>query len=255
MLTDAKYEDYNKSDDGDVIIQSKYKGDTSSLFSSQSIVKSDDESCMRQYKLRKVKKIVAKCRSRKIKFDKYFVNLSYHLTQGEDSLSMAELEKLRVECNEALGSDYCSTESSSSNSSAEKKKTQRKKEKLSYLISTTSTDSVSGCEGGIFTSPILAPQSYGIKPIYRPQPFPTYQTQFGISGPISRTFPLFATDSSSLASFATTFGSQHVNLDFGQPSLSSTPSPQSTPYPSPSVTPDETPLFSNSGIPKEEVCK
>ena len=255
MLTDAKYEDYNKSDDGDVIIQSEYKGDTSSLFSLQSIVKSDDESRMRQYKLRKVKKIVAKCRSRKIKFDKYLVNLSYQLTQDEDSLSMAELEKLRVECNEALGSDYCSTESSSSDSSAEKKKTQCKKKKLLYLISTTSTDSVSGCEGGIFTSPILAPQSYGIKPIYHPQPFLTYQTQFGISGPISRTFPLFATDSSSLASFATTFGSQHVNLDFRQPSLSSTPSPQSIPYPSPSVTQDETPLFSNSGIPNEEVCK
>ena len=111
------------------------------------------------------------------------------------------------------------------------------------------------CDGGIFTSPIIAPQSYGIKPIYHPQPFQTYQPQFGISGPISRTFPSFATDSSSLASFATTFGSQNVNLDFGQPSLSSTPSPQSTPYPSPSVTPDETPLFSNSGIPNEEVCK
>ena len=191
----------------------------------------------------------------KNQIDKYFVNLSYQLTQDEDSLSMAELEKLRVECNEALGSDYCSTESSSSDSSAEKKKTQCKKKKLSYLISTTSTDSVSGCEGGIFTSPILAPQSYGIKPIYCPQPFPTYQTQFRISGPISHTFPLFATDSSSLASFATTFGSQHVNLDFGQPSLSSSPSPQSTPYPSPSVTSDKTPLFSNSGIPNEEVCK
>ena len=203
----------------------------------------------------KVKKIVAKCCTRKIKFDKYFVNLSYQLTHDEDSLSMAELEKLRVECNEALGSDYCSSESSASDSSAEKKKTQCKKKKLSYLISTTSTDSVSGCEGGIFTSPILAPQSDGIKPIYRPQPFPTYQTQFGISGPISGPFPLFATDSSSLASFATTFGSQHVNLDFGQPSLSSTPSPQSNLYPSPSVTPDETPLFSNSGIPNEEVCK
>ena len=166
-----KYEDSNKSDDGDVIIQSEYEGDTSSLFSSQSIVKSDDESHMQQYKLRKVKKIVAKCCIRKIKFDKYFVNLSYQLAQDEDSLSMAELEKLRVECNEALGSDYCSTESSSSDSSAEKKKTQCKKKKLSYLISTTSTDSVSGCDGGIFTSPILAPQSYAIKPIYRPQPF------------------------------------------------------------------------------------
>ena len=255
MLTDAKYEDYNKSDDGDAIIQSEYEGDTSSLFSSQSIVKSDDESHMWQYKLRKVKKIVAKCHIRKIKFDKYFVNLSYQLARDEDSLSMAELEKLRVECNEALGSDYCSTDSSSSDSSAEKKKTQRKKKKLSYLISTTSTDSVSGCDGGIFTSAILSPQSYGIKPIFHPQPFPTYQTQFGISGPISCTFPSFATDSSSLASFATTFGSEHVNLDFGQPSLSSTLSPQSTAYPSPSVTPDETPLFSNSGIPNEEVCK
>ena len=112
-----------------------------------------------------------------------------------------------MECNEALGSDYCSTESSSSDSSTEKKKTQCKKKKLAYLISSTSTDSVSGCDGGIFTSPILAPQSYGIKPIYHPQPFPTYQTQFRISGPISRTFPLFVTDSSSLASFATTCGS------------------------------------------------
>ena len=177
------------------------------------------------------------------------------MAQDEDSLSMAELEKLRVECNEALGSDYCSTESSLSDSSAEKKKTQHKKKKLSYLISTTSTDSVSVGDRGIFTSPIIAPQSYGIKPIYRPQPFPIYQTQFGISGPISHTFPSFVTDSSSLASFATTFGSQNVNLDFGQPSLSSTPSPQSTSYPSPSVTPDKTPLFLNSGIPNEEVCK
>ena len=100
MLTDAKYEDSNKSDDGDVIIQSEYEGDTSSLFSSQNIVKSDDESRMRQYKLRKVKKIVAKCRIRKIKFDKYFVNLSYQLAQDEDSLSMAELEKLNaMKCN------------------------------------------------------------------------------------------------------------------------------------------------------------
>ena len=127
--------------------------------------------------MQKVKKIVAKCHIRKIKFDKYFVNLSYQLAQDEDSLSMAELEKLRVECNEALGSNYCSTESSSSDSSAEKKKTQCKKKKLLYLISTTSTDSVSVGDGGIFTSPIIAPQSYGIKPIYRPQPFLTYQTQ------------------------------------------------------------------------------
>ena len=98
-----KYEDSNKSDDGDVIIQSEYEGDTSSLFSSQGI-KSDDESRMRQYKLRKVKKIVAKCRTKKIKFDKYFVNLSFQLAENEDSLSMAQLEQLRVESNEALGS-------------------------------------------------------------------------------------------------------------------------------------------------------
>ena len=246
-----KSEDSKKSDDGDVIIQSKYEGDTSSLFSSQSIVKSDDESHMQQYKLRKVKKIVAKCRMRKIKFDKYFVNLSYQLAEDEDSLSMAQLEKLRVECNEALGSDYCS----SSDSSTEKKKPQCKKKKLSYLISTPSSHSVRGCDVGLFTSSILAPQSYGIKPIYRSQPFQTYKPQFGITGPISHTFPSFMTVSSSLSSFATTFGSQNVNLDFGQPSLSSTPSPQSTPYPSPSVTPDKTPLFSNSRIPNEEVCK
>ena len=202
-----------------------------------------------------VKKIVAKCRIKKIKFDKYFVNLSYQLAENEDSLSMAQLEKLRVECNEALGSDYCSTESSSSDSSSEKKKPQHKKKKLSYLKSTPSTDSLHGCDVDLFTSAIIAPQSYGIKPIYRPQPFQTYQTQFGISGPMSHTFPSFVTDSSSLSCFATTFGSQNVNLDFGQPSLSSTPSPQSTPYPSPSVTPDKTPLFSNSRIPNEEVCK
>ena len=71
----------------------------------------------------------------------------------------------------------------------------------------------------------MAPQTYGIKPIYRAQPFQTYPTQFGISGPISHTFPSFVTDSSCLASFATTFGSQNVNLDFGQPSLSPSPSP------------------------------
>ena len=210
---------------------------------------------MQQYKLRKVKKIVAKCRNKKIKFDKYFVNLSFELAENEDSLSMAQLEQLRVECNEALGSDYCSTDSSSSDSSNEKKKPQRKKRKLSYLKSTPSTDSLRSCQVDLFTSSMMSPQSYGIKPIYRPQPFQTYPTQFGISGPISRTFPSFATDSSSLASFATTFGSQNVNLDFGQPSLSSSPSPHSTPYPSPSHTPDETPLFSNSGIPTEEVCK
>ena len=135
------------------------KGTLLPYFPRKALLKSDDKSHMWQYKLRKVKKIVAKCRIRKIKFDKYFVNLSYQLAQDEDSLSMAELEKLRVECNEALGSNYCSTESSSSDSSAEKKKTQRKKKKLSYLISTTSTDSVSVGDRGIFTSPIIAPQS------------------------------------------------------------------------------------------------
>ena len=254
MLTDAKSEESDKSDDGDVMNQREYEGDTSSLFSSQSI-KSDDESRMQQYKLRKVKKIVAKCHSKKIKFDKHFVTLSYQLAVDADSLSMAQLEKLRVECNEALGSDYCLTDSSSSDSSTEKKKAQRKKKKLLYLKSTPSTDSVSACDVGLFTSAIIAPQSYGIKPIYHPQPFQTYQPQFRITGPISRTYPSFATDSSSLASFAAIFGSQNLHLDFGQPSLSSTPSPQSTPYPSPSVTPDETPLFSNSRIPNEEVCK
>ena len=160
-----------------------------------------------------------------------------------------------MECNEALGSDYCSTDSSSSDSSNEKKKPQHKKRKLSYLKSTPSTDSLRSCQVDLFTSAIMAPQTYSIKPIYRPQPFQTYPTQFGISGPISCTFPSFATDSSSLASFATTFGSQNVNLDFGQPSLSSSPSPHSTPYLSPSGTLDDTPLFSNSGIPNEEVCK
>ena len=87
---------------------------------------SSDESRLRDYKLRKVSKLVRRCRTKNIKFDKKYVDLSYELTTNPETMTMADMEALRVECTEGLGSDYCSMDSDSDNEI--KRQMRRKKE-------------------------------------------------------------------------------------------------------------------------------
>ena len=92
---------------------------------------SSDESRLRDYKLRKVSKLVRKCRSKNIKFDKKYVDLSYALTNNPETMTIADMEALCVECTEGLGSDYSSTDSDSDN---EIKWQMQKKKKPGLLI-------------------------------------------------------------------------------------------------------------------------
>ena len=88
---------------------------------------------MRSYKFRKVCKLVKKCRSKNIKFDKHFIDLSFTLLNTPESMTMSQMEELRVECTEALGSDYGSTDSCS-DSDNEHKCQIRKKKKPGLLV-------------------------------------------------------------------------------------------------------------------------
>ena len=48
-----------------------------------------------------------------IKFDKHFIDLSYTLSNSPETMTTAQMEELCVECTEALGSDYGSSDSAS----------------------------------------------------------------------------------------------------------------------------------------------
>ena len=126
---------HENSSDCEITIQSEYEGDTSSLLSSQKQINSEEENNMRQYKYRKLKHLVQKCRDNNIKFDKKYVDLSYQFSMAKESMTFTELEELRSECQYALGTDY-SSESSTSDSSHEKKTytTEKERQTISFVF-------------------------------------------------------------------------------------------------------------------------
>ena len=240
---------HENSSDCDITIQSEYEGDTSSLLSSQKQMNSEEESNMRQYKYRKLKKLVHRCRENNIKFDKKYVDLSYQFSKAKESMTFTELEELRSECQYALGSDY-SGDSSSSDSSQEKKRTQRKK-KPSRLystheshISTPNPYNISSLTQFMYST---APST---RPIYQPQ---THLSNFRF-GMQCETSPNFsfeheATSRSSGPSFAPFASPVQRGFNYTHPSLSCS----STPSISPAYSPSESPLFTVSDV-SSEVC-
>ena len=82
---------------------------------------------MRKYRIRKLRKLVDKCRSKKIFFSKYFVDISSRLAKNVDTVTNAELTELTTECFQSLNSEddssYDSSESASSGDGPKRKKT------------------------------------------------------------------------------------------------------------------------------------
>ena len=91
------------------------------------IPSSSEEGCLRGYKFWKVSQLVKKCRVKNIKFDKHFIDLSYQLLNTPETMMTVQMEELRVESTEALGSDYGSTDSASDSENEHKHQIQKKK--------------------------------------------------------------------------------------------------------------------------------
>ena len=68
-----------------------------------------------------------KCHSKNIKFDKHFIDLSFTLLNTPESMTTSQMEELRVECTEALGSDYGSMDSCSDSDNEHKHQIWKKK--------------------------------------------------------------------------------------------------------------------------------
>ena len=174
---------------------------------------SSDESRLRDYKLRKVSKLVRRCRTKNIKFDKKYVDLSYELTTSPETMTMADIEALRVECTEGLGSDYCSTDSDSDN---EIKRQMRRKKKPGLLIADYN-------QSNPYNRSCVVGNSE-TKPIFNSRGF-----QFGIiSPPQRRRLNLGVGTSQELMSFAQTMNQGQYDIDFCCPSLSSCSSPDTS---------------------------
>ena len=157
------------------------------------IPSSSEEGRLRGYKFRKVSKLVKKCRSKNIKFDKHFIDLSYTLLNTPESMTTSQMEELRVECTEALGSDYGSTDSCS-DSDNEHKRQIRKKKKPGLLVAT--------CEQfNLYKTSVF--NRVETKPIFTASGF-----QFGITSPMQmhhQSFPSFGGTPQGLMSFAESF--------------------------------------------------
>ena len=101
--------------------------DNSSLLSSQSSVheKKDKKYCA--YRIRKLRKLVDKCRERKIKFPKVFCDISDRLAKKPSTVTSDELDKLNVECLQSLdsGDDESSDTSVDSNENVPPHKKQK----------------------------------------------------------------------------------------------------------------------------------
>ena len=242
---------HENSTDYEITIQSEYEGDTSSLLSSQKQMNSEEESNMRQYKYRKLKKLVHRCRENNIKFDKKYVDLSYQFSNAKESMTFTELEELRSECQYALGSDY-STDSSSSDSSLEKTRTQRKKKGKPCCLYSSDQSAISTPNPYNISS--LTQFMYNMvpttRPIYQPQRHLS-NFQFGIQSQLSPnlSFEHEATSRSSLPSFASLASPVQRAFNYTHPSLSCS----STPSISPAYSPSESPLFTVSDV-SSEVC-
>ena len=86
---------------------------------------------LREYRIRKLKKLVDKCRIKKIKFPKNFVSISTRLADNTDSVTDDELIALTTECLQSLDSDIeNSSDSSSSDSGSSSEKPPKKKSKV-----------------------------------------------------------------------------------------------------------------------------
>ena len=146
-------------------------------------------------------------------------------------MTTSQMEELRVECTEALGSDYGSTDSCS-DSDNEHKSQIRKKKKPGLLVA-------AGEQFNPYKTSVL--DRVETKPIFTASGF-----QFGITSPMQmrhRSFPSFGDTPQGLMSFADSFAHRRNEMDFCGPSLSSCSSTGSTPDTSVSLTPGHSPLF------------
>ena len=149
-------------------------------------------------------------------------------------MTTSQMEELRVECTEALGSDYRSM-NSCSDSDNEHKCQIRKKKKPGLLVA-------AGEQFNPYKTSVL--DRVEMKPIFTASGF-----QFGITSPMQtrhRSFPRFGGTPQGLMSFADSFAHRRNEMDFCGPSLSSCSSTRSTLDTSVSLTPGHSPLFSSN---------
>ena len=113
------------------------KSDDESLLSSQNTtfntLTPSEQQTLRKYRIRRLRKLVDKTALHDIYFTKYYADISSRLAKSPWLVTNDEIEELRVECIQSLGSDYEHSESSSSDSSHEvflKKKKKIQKYKL-----------------------------------------------------------------------------------------------------------------------------
>ena len=79
----------------------------------------DEHETLRGYRLSRLKKLVKKCRRKKISFSPKFQNLQVKLSNSAHTLSNSEIAIFNAECSEALGSSVENSHSSSEYSSDE----------------------------------------------------------------------------------------------------------------------------------------
>ena len=103
---------------------------STSLLSSQPYSRKEDVVRLRKYRIRKLRKLVDKCRIKNIRFPMYYVRISTNLAKNVDAVTDVELLDLTTECLQSLGSDFdTETESSSSDSSNEHRPISKKVKK------------------------------------------------------------------------------------------------------------------------------
>ena len=79
---------------------------STSLLSSQLYSRKEDVVHLRKYRIRKLRKLVDKCRIKNIRFPMYYVRISTNLAKNVDAVTDVELLDLTTECLQSLGSDF-----------------------------------------------------------------------------------------------------------------------------------------------------
>ena len=95
------------------------------------LVLPEEESTLHEYRVRKLRALVDKCRKKKIVFPEHIISLSVQFSENPDMLSLAQIESLRSECVEALDTDE---ESGSSSDNNALKSSSKKKPRMGLLV-------------------------------------------------------------------------------------------------------------------------
>ena len=94
------------------------------------LVMPEEESTLLEYRVRKLRTLVDKCRKKKIVFPEHIISLSIQFSENPETLSLAQIESLCSECIEALDTDE---ESGSSSEDSTLKPSSKKKPRMGLL--------------------------------------------------------------------------------------------------------------------------